>query len=305
MALGERGRNPLMPRSTAEGAASFRAAGALEPDPAVRCPDEMAAGFLGGLNVTTLAKHRLTAPPYVRLVNRLLPGAYPYEIARCRFIDEVALREANDGLDELVVLGAGLDSRPYRLGDRLGGLRVFEVDHPASQATKRARLRRLLGTEPAGVRFVPVDFTRDDLRTHLTEAGHDEGAATLFIWCGVSMYLPAPVAEAILAWVGGHRSPRTSIVFDAVWASVLGGHSSLYGARELQRSVDRAGEPLRWGIPDGKVDETLPRFGLRVERNLDDKAATAAYLTRTDGSSLGRPYGVGVLLHARVATPQS
>src|SRR6188472_3744753 len=82
VALGERGRNPLLPRSTAEGAASFRAAGALETDPAVRCPDAMAAGFLGGVNVTTLAKHRLTRRLYVRLVDRLLPGAYPYEIAR-------------------------------------------------------------------------------------------------------------------------------------------------------------------------------------------------------------------------------
>ena len=305
MALGERGRDPLKPRSTAEGAASFRAAGALEPDPAVRCPDEMAAGFLSGFNVTTLAKHRLTRPLYVRLVDRLLPGAYPYEIARCKFIDEVALGETEAGLDELVVLGAGLDSRPYRLDDRVGALRVFEVDHPASQATKRARLRRLLGTEPAAVRFVPSDFTRDDLGTQLARAGHDQGAATLFIWCGVSPYLPATAVEGILAWVAAHTSPRTSIVFDAVWASVLGGHSKLYGARELQRAVDRAGEPLRWGIPDGQVDETLQRLGLRVERSLDAKAATAAYLTRTNGSSLGAPYGFAVLVHARVVAPHS
>jgi methyltransferase (TIGR00027 family) len=303
MALGERGRNPLMPRSTAEGAASFRAAGALEPDPAVRCPDDMAARFLSGFNVTTLAKHKLTRPLYVRLVNRLLPGAYPYEIARCKFIDEVVVGETDAGLDELVVLGAGLDSRPYRLGDRLGGLRVFEVDHPASQASKRARLGRLLGTGPAGVRFVPVDFTRDDLATELARAGHDQDAATLFIWCGVSPYLPATAVEAILGWVSAHTCPRTSIVFDAMWASVLDGRSSLYGARELQRAVERAGEPLRWGIPDGQVDETLQRFGLRVERSLDAEAVNAAYLTRSDGSSLGAPYGFAVLVHARVVTP--
>jgi hypothetical protein len=89
-------------------------------------------------------------------------------------------------------------------------------------------------------------------------------------------------------------------VFDAVWASVLGGHSSLYGARELQRAVDRVGEPLRWGIPDGQIDETLRGFGLRVERSLDAEALSATYLTRTDGSSLGAPYGFAVLVHARV-----
>ncbi len=262
----------------------------------------MAAGFLGGFNATTLAKHRLTRPLYLRRVNQILPGAYPYEIARCKFIDEVTLSEVGAGVDEVVLLGAGLDSRPYRLADRLERVRVFEVDHPASQATKRARLRRLLGDEPRGPRFVPVDFTRDELATEMARAGHDERAATLFIWSGVSPYLPEEAVTTVLSWVGAHTSPRTSIVFDAIWASVLGGESNLYGARELLRSVDSVGEPLRWGIPDGEVDETLERFGLRAERILDDEDAVARYLTRADGSVLGRPYGFGVLLHARVVT---
>lgn len=300
MALGERGRNPFVPRSTAEGAASLRAAGALEPDPAVRCPDDMAGSFIGGFNLTELAKHRLTRPLFLRLVNGLLPGAYPFEIARCKFIDEVTLSEIGAGLDELVLLGAGLDSRPYRLVDRLGGVRVFEVDHPASQATKRARLSRLPKAGRGTVRFVPVDFTRDDLATEMARAGHDERAATLFVWCGVSPYLQEEAVASVLSWVGRHPSPRTSIVFDAIWASVLDGKSDYYGARQLMTSVDRGGEPLRWGIPDGRVEETLGRFGLRAEQVLEEKAA-AERLTRSDGSTVGRPYGFGVLVHARIA----
>jgi hypothetical protein len=139
VALGERRRNPLKPRSTAEGAAALRAAGALERDPAVRCPDDLAADFLGGFNITTLAKHRLTRSLVVRRANVVLPGAYPYEIARCKFIDEVTLSEADAGLDELVLLGAGLDSRPYRLADRLG-------DYACSRSTtRRARPRSARG----------------------------------------------------------------------------------------------------------------------------------------------------------------
>ncbi len=299
MALGERRRNPLKPRSTAEGAAALRAAGALEPDPAVRCPDDLAARFLGGFNITTLAKHRLTRSVLLRRVNAVLPGAYPYEIARCKFIDEVTLSEADAGLDELVLLGAGLDSRPYRLADRLGGLRVFEVDHPASQATKRSRLRRLSVEQSRNVSFVPLDFTRDDLPGELARAGHDERAATLFIWSGVSPYLPEDAVREILSWVGAHTSPRTSIVFDAAWASALRSDSDLYGARELARAVASVGEPLRWGIPDGEVDGTLERFGLHAEHIIGDDDAMVAYLTRTDGLALGRPYGFAVLLHAR------
>jgi methyltransferase (TIGR00027 family) len=302
VALGERSRNPFMARSTAEGAASLRAAGALEPDPAVRCPDEMAGRFLGGLNGTTLAKRRLTRPLYLLRVNRLIPGAYAYEIGRCKFIDEIVRAEAGVGLDELVLLGAGLDSRPYRLAEELRGVRVLEVDHPASQTSKRARLRRVLDREPDHVRYVPVDFTRDDLPAALAAAGHDEDAATLFVWSGVSPYLPGEAVAAVLSWVGRHRSPRTSIVFDAAWAEAVDGTRDYYGAAELRRAVAAVGEPLRWGIPEGQVDETLERFGLRVERVADEATVTSSYLTRSDGTPFDRPFGFGVLVHARVAS---
>jgi methyltransferase (TIGR00027 family) len=265
----------------------------------------MAAGFFGGFNVTTLAKHRLTRPLALRVANRMAPGAYPSELARVRFIDEVTLGEADAGLDELVLLGAGFDSRPYRLADRLQGVRVFEVDHPATQATKRVRLRRLLAEEPAGVCFVPLDFARQELGTEMARAGHDQRAATLFIWCGVAAYLSEQAVMAVLSWVGAHTSPRTSIVFDALWASVLGDQSNYYGTRELKKYGAAIGEPLRWGIADGQVEETLARVGLRAERVLDTEAL-ARYVTRPDGSLLGRPIGGYVLVHARVTpTPAS
>ncbi|HEV3321878.1 MAG TPA: SAM-dependent methyltransferase [Solirubrobacteraceae bacterium] len=298
MALGERGRNPLVPRSTAEGACAMRAAGALERDVAVRCPDDMAAGFLGGLNVTTLAKYRATRGVVLRAANRRIPGAYTYEIMRAKFIDEIVLGAAAAGLDELILLGAGLDSRPYRLAEQLREVRVFEVDHPASQASKRTRVRRLLGREPDHVTFVKIDFIRDDLDTALDAAGHEPSARTLFIWSGVSPYLPEEAVAAVLSWVGGHRSPRTSIVFDACWAEVIDGSREYFGAAELRKAVEETGEPLRWGIPEGRVQETLSSFGLQAERSLDSEEGRVAYLKRSDGTLHDRPYGFGILVHA-------
>ncbi|HWX45172.1 MAG TPA: SAM-dependent methyltransferase [Solirubrobacteraceae bacterium] len=301
MALGERGRNPLEPRSTAEGACAMRAAGALERDLAVRCPDDMAADFLGGLNVTTLAKHRAMRGLVLRRANRRIPGAYTYEIMRAKFIDEIVLGGVAAGLDELILLGAGLDSRPYRLAEQLRGVRVIEVDHPASQASKRARLCRLLGREPDHVTFVKIDFTRDDLDAALAAAGHERSARTLFIWSGVSPYLPEEAVAGVLSWVGGHGSPRTSIVFDACWAEVIDGSREYFGAAELRRHVAKTGEPLRWGIPEGRVRETLSSFGLQAERSLDSEEGRIAYLKRSDGTLHDQPFGFGVLVHARAA----
>lgn len=279
----------------------MRAAGALERDPAVRNPDRMAAGFLGGLNVTSLATHRLTRGLVLGAVNRLTPGAYTYEIVRTKFIDEVVLAEAAAGLDELVLLGAGLDSRPYRLAERLRGTKVFEVDHPASQASKRSRLRRLLGGTPKHVTFVAIDFNRDDLDATLAAAGHDAAARTLFVWSGVSMYLPEEAVAGVLGWVGGHREPPASIVFDACWAGAIDGSREYHGSAELLDRVAKMGEPLRWGIPEGEVESTLARFGLRAERVLDEAEGRSTYLRRSDGTLHDRPYGFGALLHARAS----
>jgi methyltransferase (TIGR00027 family) len=290
----------MAPRSTAEGACAFRAAGALEDDPAVRCPDDMAAGFLGGFNVTTLAKRRSTRRLFLAGAHRNAPGAYTYEIARAKFIDEVVLDEAEGGLEELILLGAGLDSRPYRLADRLDGARAIEVDHPASLASKRARVRRLLGHEPDHVTYAEIDFTRDDLGGVLEAAGHKRSARTLFVWSGVSMYLPEVAVAEVLTWVAGHGS-GASIVFDGVWAGAIDGSREYYGASEVRKTVAKLGEPVLWGIPEGRVEETLSRFGLRVERALDEEEWRAAYLRRSDGALHDPPYGFTVLIHARGA----
>jgi methyltransferase (TIGR00027 family) len=299
MAVGERSRNPLRARSSAEGAASLRAAGARERDPTVRCPDGLAREFLGGFNVTSLARHRFTWPLLIRAATRRAPGTYPYLVARCHLIDEILLTELRAGLQQVVLLGAGLDSTAYRLADHLRDVRVIEVDHPSSQATKLSKLRRIFGSVPEHVEFVAVDFGHDDLGERLAAAGHKTSAATLFIWSGVSMYLAESTVVAVLQWVSSHESSRTSILFDAVWAEAVDGSREYFGAHQGRRRAAAMDEPLRWGIPEGRVNETLARFELRAEAIYESADLTARYLVRQDGSTLGQPYGSGFIVHAR------
>ena len=296
--LARRAANPLVPRSTAEGACAVRALGALESDPAVRCPDTMAAGFLGGLNVTTLAKYRLTRGPLLRAAKARRPGAYTYEIMRTKFIDEIVLKRAAAGLDELILLGAGLDSRPYRMTEQLSGVRVIEVDHPVTQTFKRARVRRLLGGEPEHVTFLPVDFTRDDLSGSLDAVGHKRTVRTLFVCSGVSMYLPETAIAQVLSFVAAHEQDGVSIVFDACWEQAIDGTSLDRGAAEFRESVASRGEPLRWGMPEGRVDDTLSQFGLRAVRTLTGEEGHAIYLRRSDGTLHDPPSRFWILLHA-------
>jgi len=113
---------------TSELVAYARAAGCLEGDPGIRSPDYMAKDFLGPVLRFAL----LSGLPWVMKwsYEKIVPGVYLYHLARVRAFDNILSDELSRGIKQVVVLGAGLDSRPYRFADRLSGVRVFEVDHP-------------------------------------------------------------------------------------------------------------------------------------------------------------------------------
>src|SRR4051812_35508033 len=141
------------------------------------------------------------APRLARwLLERGLPGAFGYFNARTQYFDEILLQEARTGLEQVVILGAGFDSRSVRCSDALRTLRVFEVDLPEVLAL---RTKHLFGGEPTAVSAiaVPIDFEREDLGHVLSERGYASGARTLFLWEGVTYYLPEDAVRAVLSLV--------------------------------------------------------------------------------------------------------
>jgi methyltransferase (TIGR00027 family) len=124
---------------------------------------------------------------------------------------DAAVRDAiADGARQLVILGAGYDGRAWRLPE-LAGVKVFEVDHPATQGDKRARIAEL--PPPVGeVTFVPVDFERDALGDALGSAGHDGSAPTCWIWEGVVMYLTRDAVRGTLAAVAQRSAPGSTLI---------------------------------------------------------------------------------------------
>src|SRR6185503_11837805 len=123
------------------------------------------------------------------LFDRVAPGSYCFTIARTRHFDEALLAACRNGVEQVVLLGAGYDSRAFRFADELSGITVFEVDHPGTQARKRAILEAG-GKALGNLRYVPLDFTVGSLEKALADAGFVPGRRTLFLWEGVSYYLP-------------------------------------------------------------------------------------------------------------------
>jgi methyltransferase (TIGR00027 family) len=202
----------------------------------------------------------LTAGPAL-LASRLtghVPRAfrYPFEgevppryeaSARIGFFDAAVERYLPDAA-QFVILGAGFDTRAYRLRDDTG-VRVFEVDTPRTQRVKRETLARA-GIDASGVTFVPADFENEDWVDRLTAAGFDPGERTLFLWEGVTMYLDRAAVEQTLRKIAS-TAPGSVVAFDYFTTEAL--ESPALYWRYGRAATKAVGEPLTFG-----VDSTPP-----------------------------------------------
>src|SRR5579859_6230475 len=127
---------------------------------------------------------------------------------RSRVVEDLVQRALSQGLQQYVIVGAGLDSFAYRRVDLLDQLRVFEVDHPASQRWKRQRLEQLSIPTPKSLVFAPVDFESQSLVDGLVASGFEGDAPAVFSWIGVTMYLTTDAIRKTLRAVAscGHGS---------------------------------------------------------------------------------------------------
>jgi methyltransferase (TIGR00027 family) len=273
---------------------------ANERDLAVRCEDRLARHFLG------LRYQLLTAIRPQRLLKRVMhlasPGSYCFAIARTRHFDEILLAEARCGVEQVVLLGAGYDSRAFRFDTELADVRVFEVDHPGTQARKRRILGKVFQGSPANLIYIPVDFNRQSLQAALAAHGFCPERKTLFLWEGVSYYLPRPVVQDVLGFVGGCAA-GSSIVFDYAIKSFVEGDTSTYGGKQVANWLKRIGEPFLFGLDAGETEEIVAGCGLRLVSDLGPEEVEMSYLTTKDGRRVGRTFGHIRMAHARATGP--
>jgi methyltransferase (TIGR00027 family) len=165
-----------------------------------------------------------------------------YMAARSRFAEDELAAAVDRGVKQYVVLGAGLDTFAYR--NPFPGLRVFEVDHPATQAWKRKRLAQVGIAVPSSMTFAPVDFERETFDDGLRHAGFNERAPTFFSWLGVTMYLDNEIVLGTLRAIR-EMNQANGVAFDyAVPRETLGFVGRL-ALDAVSRRVKKAGEPFR------------------------------------------------------------
>jgi methyltransferase (TIGR00027 family) len=268
--------------------AALRAVGAREPVEAHRNPDMFATHFMRDYERGLLAASPVTGmldasvlPP----IGENLPVLM--QMLRTRHIDEECLDALRGGAEQVVILGAGLDTRAHRFGEALAGRPVFEVDLPSTQQYKRRRIAEILGSAPEGVIYVPIDFTRDSLHAVLAAAGWNAAAKTFFLWEGVSFYLTAAQVHAVLDLVATVAAPGSRVVFDYLECRVVRGEHEDEIWKQYIEALENWGERFVFGIGECSLRAFLRDRGLSLRSDLTTGEICTRYCPAIHPAALG------------------
>ena len=203
------------------------------------------------------------------------PGPRASAVARTKLIDDL-VEHLVPSVGQVVILGAGYDTRPYRLAG-LSTVTVFEVDLPSTQAAKRSVLRRTRTATTSTV-FVPVDFETDALAESLLDAGYSPDEPALFLWEGVTQYLSGDAVDATLSVIRHLATAGSVLLFTYVDDRVIRGELETFPeAGRWLRGVDKRGEPWVFGISPTDAPDFLAERGFRLVDDLSAMQAGARY----------------------------
>jgi len=272
--------------TTAEGMALLRAIESARPEGVRICYDPYARALVPGISFT-LSKLVIDSGIY----SRSAPGAVEFITARERYIDDFLKACLAESLDQVVILGAGFDTRAYHMAG-IEKTRVFEIDHPDTQAEKLKRLKKVIDPIPGHVTFVPVDFNTQTLGERLQSSGYSEQGKTLFIWQGVTVYLTKEGVDSTLAFIANHSGPGSAVIFDYFYNETLR-DTSRPEVKLMWRAAKVTGEGYLFGIDEGQVEPFLSQRGFRDIRNATIDELKRLYFTGPNARRV-LPSGVAI-----------
>ncbi len=240
------------------------------------CYDPYALHFLSKNVLEWAARNPEKMKVMKELSERSLPGISNSIIARVRYFDYFVKKSMDEGLPQLVILGAGYDTRAYRI-DGLEKIRTFEVDHPVTQTRKMEKIKKIFGSFPDHVVYIPVDLAMDDLGQRLMEWGFDRSKKTLFLMEGLLYYLPPKIVDEILSFIVQNSGKGSSIIFDYLPQSVVDGSCELDVGNNFRNLAVQIGEPLLFGIKEGTIETFLSERGFSKIQNATSEDYRKAY----------------------------
>jgi methyltransferase (TIGR00027 family) len=251
------------PSVTAEAVTLARATEHLRPAPERIVDDPFAELFLGRAGRAALLAWKINGPA-TRLLKRLDPGGTTYVACRHRYLDDQLVEALDGAVEQVVLLGAGYDSRAYRFAERLEGRPVFEVDLAAISARKARVIAANRAAFPEStVRRVEIDFETQTLADTLGAAGFRAGAPTFVVWEGVSMYLTRAAVKATVQALHELCGPGSTLGMD-VWHLVDDPGPLGTARRAAPAMLSAIGEAVTFGVHPEEMPYFLDRLGFAV-----------------------------------------
>lgn len=265
---------------TAQINAAQRAAESMRPPDRRLIDDPQSRQFVEHPALRAMLAHPRSADAALRVFDWVWGGLHAHIALRVRYADDARAAAVDDGIDQLVLLGAGFDTTGLRMDK--AAMTLFEVDAPATQAHKRPVVERLASGDQTV--WVSCDFEHDALRQRLLEAGFEPARPSLVVWLGVSMYLTREAIDTTLADLAQLCAPGSRLVLDYIRDGVAAARTPWPGANRIARLVARRGEPYRSDFTEHSLDVLLTAHGLQPAEHL----GVAGLLRRYDPTNKSR-----------------
>lgn len=216
------------------------------------------------------------------MYNSTSVGLLGLQVYRTRYIDDVLKEAIDNGTKQLVILGAGFDTRPYRIAG-INKVRVFEVDMPIILDKKQSIMKKCVGTLPDNVTYTPIDFNNEKLDEVLESKNLDFSKPIFFIWEGVTQYITKEAVDNTLKFIS-KASSGSIVVFTYILKNVIDGTSNMVGSQGIANLFEMADQPWRFGLDPPEVSDFVNQYNLTLIEDIGASYYKEMYLKPIDRS---------------------
>jgi methyltransferase (TIGR00027 family) len=278
---------------TAEFTCMSRAASYKETRECYKGSDYIAYALVPGF-----VKLLLRFPRFCQLYNKHLApkGIYEYVIARTKYIDSQYMNALEQGFDQIVIFGAGFDSRAQRFSERNKKTKIFELDAPITQREKLIAFKEKNILVPENLIYVPINFNKDSLAEKLAEAGFVENRTSLFLLEGVTMYLSGDAVDRTFTFIRDVSDKGSLVVFDYIYAGVLRQENKYYGEKDIFKTVAKAGEAWLFALEEGEIEQFLQKYDFTLKNYSNAQTLEEQYFKNQKEEIVGRINGTHAIV---------
>jgi len=224
---------------------------------------------------------------------KFVPGMYEYMLARTAYFDSIFKDALHKNIPQIVLLGAGYDTRAYRFAKLNHTTKIFELDIATTQNRKKKCLKKARIDIPKQVTLVPINFNKEALKNVLENAGYKNNKKTLFIWEGVSYYLNPESVDATLTFVKHCLHEESVIAFDYTISITPENMNSYYGVKKVTESIEKhhPNERFKFAIDEGNLSSFLEQRGMKIVSHMNNREIEKMFLLNENGTLFGQITG--------------